>query len=42
MGLTLGRAIVLWRRGDPVPVDILLKLSEQGHDVAALEKQHAP
>lgn len=42
MDVSLARAIVLWRRGDPVPVDLLFKLANEGHDVAALEAQYTP
>ena len=33
-------ARILWKRGKPVPVDILTRLLAQGYDVAHLERNY--
>lgn len=37
----LATAIVLWKRGEPVPVNITAALLEEGFDVDALEAKYA-
>lgn len=34
-------ARILWSRGEPVPVDTLMRLAAQGYDVARLERKHS-
>lgn len=36
----LDAAILTWKRGYPIPVDLWAKLTNQGYDVAALERRH--
>lgn len=36
----LNTAILFWNRGLPIPTDLWAKLSDQGYDVAALERRH--
>ncbi|WP_268812720.1 hypothetical protein [Sinorhizobium meliloti] len=36
----LNTAILFWKRGLPIPTDLWAKLSDQGYDVAALERRH--
>lgn len=41
MPRSLAVAIVLWKRGDLVPVDILTDLIAEGYDIGALEARFA-
>ena len=34
------RAVTLLRLGDPVPVDVIARLVERGHDFSAMEEQY--
>jgi hypothetical protein len=34
-------AKLLWKRGQPLPVDLAFKLSDLGYDVAALERRYS-
>ncbi|MEY9719300.1 hypothetical protein ABIA22_001790 [Sinorhizobium fredii] len=36
----LNAAILTWKRGFPIPADLWAKLTNQGYDVAALERRH--
>ncbi|MER8422501.1 hypothetical protein [Mesorhizobium sp. M1403] len=36
----LNAAILTWKRGFPIPVDLWAKLTDQGFDVASLERRH--
>lgn len=38
--LDLDLALAIWECGDPIPVDLAMRLAEQGLDVEALESQH--
>lgn len=42
MGMTLARAMVHWRRGEPIPVDLAMKFAGEGYDVPTLERKHTP
>lgn len=37
----LSVAIFLWRRGQPIPVDLTLRLLDQGLDVSRLQSRYA-
>jgi hypothetical protein len=37
--LTLAK--LLWKRGQPLPVDLYIKLTDQGFDVEALERHYS-
>jgi len=37
----LSIAKLLWKRGQPLPVDLYMKLTDQGYDVAALERRYS-
>ena len=37
----MNAAILTWKRGYPIPADLWVKLTNQGYDVAALERQYS-
>lgn len=41
MNSDLITARLLWGRGLPVPLDIVMRLAAAGHDVPALERKYA-
>jgi hypothetical protein len=34
------RAIILWKRGLPIPVDLFIQLHNEGHNMPALEAKY--
>lgn len=36
----LAAAKYIWRRGNPIPVDLAMRLAGQGYDVHALEQEY--
>ncbi|TCR92605.1 hypothetical protein [Rhizobium sp. BK376] len=36
----MAHAIILWQRGQPIPVDLWVQLQIEGHDMVALEKKY--
>jgi hypothetical protein len=36
----LATAIILWKRGLPLPVDLFVQLHNEGHDVPRLEAKY--
>ncbi|AIK68492.1 hypothetical protein Lo5R7ANS_22 [Mesorhizobium phage vB_MloP_Lo5R7ANS] len=34
-------AKLLWKRGQPLPVDLYMKLTDLGHNVEALERRYS-
>jgi hypothetical protein len=36
----LGKAISLWQKGSPIPMDLFAELIEQGYDVPSLEARY--
>jgi hypothetical protein len=41
MNPALIAAILLWKRGQVIPVDLAFRLSDLGFDVEALERKHS-
>ena len=41
MNLYLNTAIMHWKRGYPLPVDLAMKLAALGYDVPALERRYS-
>lgn len=38
--LDLDLALAIWECGDPIPVDLAMRLASEGFDVEALESKH--
>ena len=37
----VNKAILYWRSGRPIPLDLTVQLLAAGYDVAALERKHS-
>ena len=40
MPLALRKAILIWKRGDPIAVDLAFQLAQLGFDIEALEARY--